>query len=142
MLTKRITFTDWNGQSRTQDFHFHLSKSELMEMKYSVNGGFDEYMKRIIETQDSRVIMQTMKDIILSAYGEKDIDGRRFRKSEEIKRSFYESPAYDELLNELLTGSDDAISEFINGIMPFTPAELEAAKNEAKKNGTLPFPEA
>ena len=32
MLKKTITYTDYNGNSRTEDFYFNLTKTELMKM--------------------------------------------------------------------------------------------------------------
>ena len=32
MLKKTITYTDYNGSERTEDFYFNLSKAEAMEM--------------------------------------------------------------------------------------------------------------
>ena len=32
MLKKTITYTDYNGVRRTEDFWFNLSKAEIMEM--------------------------------------------------------------------------------------------------------------
>ena len=35
MLKKTITYTDYNGSERTEDFYFNLSKAEIMEMELS-----------------------------------------------------------------------------------------------------------
>lgn len=50
------------------------------------------------------------------AYGVKSEDGRRFMKSEEISRSFMESPAYEILFEELVT-NDKAAADFVNAVM-------------------------
>ena len=47
--------------------------------------------------------MEFFEDLIKKAYGVKSEDGRRFMKSEEISRSFMESPAYEILFEELVT---------------------------------------
>ena len=44
--------------------------------------------------------MEFFEDLIKKAYGVKSEDGRRFMKSEEISRSFMESPAYEILFEE------------------------------------------
>lgn len=49
-------------------------------------------------------------------YGVKSEDGRRFMKSEEISRSFMESPAYEILFEELVT-NDKAAADFVNAVM-------------------------
>lgn len=35
MLKKTITYVDYNGTERTEDFYFNLTKAELMEMEMS-----------------------------------------------------------------------------------------------------------
>lgn len=52
----------------------------------------------------------------MKAYGVKSEDGRRFMKSEEISRSFMESPAYEILFEELVT-NDKAAADFVNAVM-------------------------
>ena len=36
MYTRTITYTDWNGIERTEEFRFNLTKAELMEMHAGV----------------------------------------------------------------------------------------------------------
>lgn len=52
----------------------------------------------------------------IDGYGVKSEDGRRFMKSEEISRSFMESPAYEILFEELVT-NDKAAADFVNAVM-------------------------
>ena len=42
MLKKTITYTDYNGAERTEDFYFNLSKAEITEMEMGVKGGLTE----------------------------------------------------------------------------------------------------
>ena len=117
MLKKTITYTDYFGEERTEDFFFNLSASELVEMETSVTGGFSSMIKGIVNAKDNPTIMKMFKQIILSAYGEKSEDGRRFVKSQEISKAFSETPAYTKLFLELVANETKA-SEFINSIMP------------------------
>jgi hypothetical protein len=117
MLKKKITYPDYNGVERTEDFYFNLSEAELMEMEMSTNGGLAETIQRIVDAQDSQAIIKIFKDLILKAYGEKSPDGKRFVKSDEIATGFSHTPAYSILFMELATNADKA-SEFVNGIMP------------------------
>ena len=39
MLKKSITFTDFNGDERTEDFYFHLSESNMMELSVTYKDG-------------------------------------------------------------------------------------------------------
>ena len=117
MLKKTITYNDYNGVERTEDFYFNLTKAEVLEMEMSATGGLAEWIKRVVAAQDQPAIIKLFKDLILKAYGEKSADGRRFMKSEELKDSFAQTEAYSILFMELATDADKA-SEFVNGIVP------------------------
>lgn len=117
MLKKTITYTDYNGTERVEDFYFNLSKAELTEMELSVSGGLTEMIKQIIAAKDTPTIIQVFKDLILKAYGEKTADGKRFVKSEEISNAFSQTEAYSNLFMELAT-DDEAAALFVNGLLP------------------------
>ena len=88
MLKKTITYEDYDGNKRTEDFYFNLSKAEIMEMELSVSGGMTQMLNRIVAERDGEKIIKTFKEIILKAYGEKSPDGKRFIKSEELSTAF------------------------------------------------------
>ena len=117
MLKKTITYTDYNGVERTEDFYFNLSKAEIMEMEMGTAGGFSEMMKNIIAAQDAPSIIKIFKDIVLKAYGEKSPDGKRFVKNEELSEAFSQTEAYSILFMELATDAE-AAANFVNGIVP------------------------
>ena len=117
MLKKTITYTDYNGVERTEDFYFYLSKADLMEMEMGTTGGFAEMIQKVVNAQDAPAIIKIFKDLILKAYGEKSPDGKRFIKSEEIATSFSQTEAYSQLFMELATNADEA-AKFVNGIIP------------------------
>lgn len=132
MLKKTITYTDYNGNDRTETFYFNLSKAELMEMQLGTTGGFDAMVQNIINAQDVPTLMTIFKEIILKAYGEKSADGKRFIKSEEISKAFSETEAYSNLYMELVTDSK-AAANFITGLVPKEigeKAKIEMAKTE------------
>ena len=130
MLKKTITFKDYNGVERTEDFYFNLTKAELTEMQYSAKGGLEEVISRIVKTQDTPQIIALFKDIIGRAYGQKSIDGRKFIKSQEILDDFTQTEAYSILFMELATDAEKAV-DFVNGIMPADIAEEASKKQKA-----------
>lgn len=117
MLKKTITYTDYNGSERTEDFYFNLSKAEIMEMEMSTSGGLAEMITKIVAAQDAPAIIKIFKELVLKAYGEKSPDGKRFVKSEEIATAFSQTEAYSQLFMELATDAD-AAAAFVNGIVP------------------------
>ena len=134
MLKKKVTYTDYNGVERTEDFYFNLSKAEIAEMELSTAGGFAEMIQKVIAAQDGPTIIKIFKDLVLKAYGEKSPDGKRFIKSDEIATAFTQTEAYSQIFMELATDAK-AASEFVNGIIPNDMAE-EVAKQQ-KNNPAL-----
>ena len=120
MLKKTITYTDFDGNERTEDFYFNLTKAEVAEMEMSTEGGLTNMLDRIISTKDSKRLIATFKDIILKSYGEKSLDGKRFVKSQELRDAFEQTEAYSELFMELVE-SAEASAAFVNGIVPSVP---------------------
>lgn len=117
MLKKTITYKDYDGNARTEDFYFNLTKAELMEMEMGTTGGLTQMVNKIVAEQETPKIVALFKDIILKAYGEKSPDGKRFIKSEEISTAFSQTEAYSDLFMELAT-NDGKAAEFINSIIP------------------------
>ena len=117
MLKKTIKYTDYNGETREEDFYFNLSKAEVTEMELSKEGGMSEYIKKISAAQNAPELIKLFKEIITKSYGEKSLDGKRFIKNKELTEAFTQTEAYSELFVELASNADEAV-KFINGIMP------------------------
>lgn len=117
MLKKTITYTDYDGNERTEDLYFNLSKAELMELEMSVDGGWAERMQKIVDSKDLPTLSRIFKDIILKSYGEKSADGRRFIKSERLSEAFAQTEAYSELFMELIS-KEGAAAEFMSKVIP------------------------
>lgn len=128
MLKKTITYTNFNGDTITEDFYFNLSKAEIMEMELSTNGGVENLITKIIKANDQAELIKLFKTFILKAYGEKSDDGRHFMKSPEISKKFECSEAYSELFMELVTNTNSA-NEFLTGIMPKIPGGVNIDPN-------------
>lgn len=127
MIKKSITYTDYNGVERKEDFYFNLTKAEIMEMEMSTAGGLAEMIEKIVAAQDAPAIIKIFKELVLKAYGEKSADGKRFIKSEEIATAFSQTEAYSILFMELATDAE-AAAAFVNGIVPADVAQQTAPK--------------
>lgn len=118
MLKKTITYNDYNGLSRTEEHYFNLSKGEIIELEASVKGGFMDSLKRAIKDEDTPELFRILKMLIVKAYGEKSIDGKRFeKKNGALAEAFLETEAYSTLLIELFS-SEKAAADFFNALMP------------------------
>lgn len=126
MLKKTVTYVDFNGDQVTEDLYFHLSKAEIVELELSQKGGLSEQLKRIVESEDGKAIISEFKNILLSSYGKRSEDGKRFIKTQALRDEFESSEAYSTIFMELVTDAGVA-AEFVQGIIPNDLAE-EAAK--------------
>lgn len=130
MIKKTITYSDFNGNERTEDFYFNLTKAEITKMELSTKGGLAEMIQRIVAAQDTPAIIEVFEDLIKRSYGVKTPDGRGFVKRAEDLEAFMATEAYSELFMELATDAD-AAAKFVNGVVPADMAKqaaLESAK--------------
>ena len=134
MLKKTITYVDYNGEERKEDFYFNLSKAEVMEMELSTTGGLAEMIQRIVAAKDAPAIIKIFKDLVLKAYGEKSPDGKRFMKVDDNGKPLYiafsQTEAYSQLFMELATDAD-AAAAFVTGIIPADMAKQISAQGGA-----------
>jgi hypothetical protein len=127
MLRRLVTYTDFDGESHTEEFYFNLSKAELIELEMSTEEGYDKTMKRIIAADNRTALIREFKKLILDSYGVKSADGKGFKKSAELRDEFEHTEAFSELFVELCTQAD-AASAFFTGLVP---ASLAAEVQEA-----------
>lgn len=132
MLKKTVTYTDFDGNERTEELYFNLTKAELMELQMSEIGGLEKRLRGIIMAQNGVEIMKFFKDIFLNSYGVKSPDGRRFIKNDEVRTDFEQTEAYSQLFMELVTDADK-MADFIKGVIPSDLAGQ--VDEEMKKNG-------
>lgn len=117
MLVKSITYTDYNGNERTEEFHFNLSNAEVAEMELSITGGLTNMINRVIAAQDNPTIMKIFKELIVKSYGVKSPDGKKFIKNEETINDFLQTEAYSILFMELCTDAQKAAA-FFKAVLP------------------------
>lgn len=131
MFKKTITYADFDGRTRTEDFYFNLTESELIDWQTTTEGGMLTRLQTIVNANDQHTIMKTFKEIIGKAYGEKSADGRRFVKSPEITEAFFQTAAFNVFYQELLK-DPNAGSDFINAILPPDLAKKLEEQDAAK----------
>lgn len=117
MIKKTITYEDFNGEKQTEDFYFHLTKSELLELELGFDGGLSAYLSKLTAETNPGAILAQFKKIVEVAYGTRSLDGKRFTKDPKETDAFMHGPAFDEFFMELVQ-SESAVVEFIMGIVP------------------------
>lgn len=128
MFTHKITYQDFNGVERTEDFHFHLSLPETTRIEAEIGKGLEEHTKELVANGDLGKLLGFLEDVILNAYGKKTTDGRSFQKSAAIRSEFEHSQAYAEFFEQLLT-TPDLARRFGAGV---------ADNGKSKKNSVSP----
>ncbi|MBQ0057447.1 MAG: hypothetical protein KBT20_07290 [Bacteroidales bacterium] len=133
MVKETITYVDYNGVERTEDYFFNLNKAEVIEMELSSETSLADRLTTIVNAKNRPAIVKVFKDILFKAYGEKSEDGKRFIKSDELSIAFSQTPAYEQLFMKLAT-NDVYAADFINKIVPeVSESEVAAAKAAAGK---------
>lgn len=114
MLKRTVTYTDFNGEERTEDAYFNFNKVEALKLSVKY-GDIQAYAKDLANGSDPAKIVDMIEDIIVTGYGERSSDGRSFVKTPEITARFKGSGAYAEIFEKMVTDVDYA-NEFAEGI--------------------------
>lgn len=118
MYIKTISWADWDGNERTEDFYFNLTKTELIKLQLRYPGGLVETADKLSKSEDKSKILDILDSLVMAAYGEKSADGRKFEKKDgQLAKEFASTGAYDALFMEMAT-VDGAMAEFIRNILP------------------------
>ena len=140
MYTKSITYTDFRGQQRTEEFSFNMTEVELMRWA-SMPGGYskDKVIEKMMSQEDNEALLDLVESLLKASYGEISLDGKRFVKTPEVQSKFFESNAYPAMFLMLATNAEEA-TRFFKEVFPDNIAEtlqkLKAA-NESR-NDTAP----
>lgn len=130
MIKKTISYVDFNGTQRNDDYYFHLSVPEATRFAARFGEqGWEAGIKKIIDSGDLREVLDLFEDIILTSYGQKSPDGRTFIKNKEMRENFSNSEAYAQLFEELIM-SPDAMTQFAKGIGMSTAQQLASKATE------------
>ncbi|MBP5598003.1 MAG: hypothetical protein J6Y02_21725 [Pseudobutyrivibrio sp.] len=135
MFKMTQTYTDYDGNEKTETFYFNLNKVEILEMEAEEDGGYSDMLKRVVASKDSKELMKLFKQLLLKSYGVKTEDGG-FAKSEELVKKFEQSAAYPEIFMALCTDAQKA-SDFVSYVMPLS----EQQRNELKDAKISELPE-
>jgi hypothetical protein len=134
MIKKTYTFTDYNGNERTEDYYFDLRQDELVKLEYSTKGGLSKKIETLIGTQDIPEIIKVFDEIIIASYGVKSPDGREFIKDEAITKAFMQTKGYEKLFMDFVTKEGFA-ADFFNNLIP--TEGITQVVNEKKEESNI-----
>lgn len=120
MLKKVVTYKDFDGEERTDEFYFNLTPAECTELQLSKEGGLSKLLSKIVTERNNEKLMEYFKKIILMSYGERTLDskGRIIHlKNDRLREEFQSSAAFSAIYMELAF-DDKAAADFVNGILP------------------------
>lgn len=117
MLKENVSYLDFDGVEQTETLYFNINRMELiaMQARYGKED-MAKYIERIIKEEDFGKIHDLLNDIVLTAYGKKSEDGKRFIKSEELKEEFRTSLAYEALIEKFFDDEGQTLGKFVQGI--------------------------
>lgn len=117
MLKQKVQYEDFDGATQVEDLYFNLNRMELIALQ-SRYGKEDmaAYIDKLVEDKDIEKVYEILNDIVLSAYGIRSEDGKRFLKSETIREEFKQSLAYDALIEDFHDETRKVLESFIVGI--------------------------
>lgn len=130
MICEPITYTDFDGVERTENFFFNLTEAEITEWGLSTEGGLAEYVQRIVDAKDQLQLVKLFKTVIAKSYGIKSPDGRKFMKSDAIFADFAATQAFSDFYMSLVTDTEKAL-KFINALAPNGKFAAKANANPA-----------
>ena len=116
MLKKKVTYLDFNDQEVTEEFYFNLTTPEVTKMIAKIGQDIDTYAEQLAKSGDHEGIIDFVEMLILTSYGVKSEDGKRFVKSKEARENFEYSAAYAELFEQLMTDPEQS-KAFGQGLM-------------------------
>ncbi len=129
MLKKTMTTVDFGGTTRTEDYYFNLTESEILEMQLNTEGGLAAMAKRIMDAKSQLELVALFKTLICKSYGVLSPDGRKFIKNQAVLDDFMATQAYSDLYMELAQNAEKA-ADFFNNILPESVRKLVEEKDE------------
>jgi hypothetical protein len=136
MLKRDITYENFDGETVTETFYFNLTKTEIIQLQFGYEGGLEAAIRKIIESEDNKGLIEEFQKIVLASYGVRSEDGKRFIKNEELREEFSQTAAYDALFMDLATNEDSA-ANFIKGVVP---KDLTVEMEKLARPGVVDIP--
>ena len=108
MLHKKVTYTNYNGEVVNEDVYFNLTTIELLRLEAKYEMSIPDKIKEVTDTLDYKGIITLFEDLLLTAYGVKSEDGRRFIKDPQATKEFEDSIVYAEIFEQIVLNPESA----------------------------------
>lgn len=117
MLKQKVKYEDFDGNIQDETLYFNLSRMELVALqgRYGKED-MAKYIDKLIEDKDLEKMYELLNDIVLTAYGVRSEDGKRFIKNEQIREEFVQSLAYEALIEDFHDETRKVLENFVTGI--------------------------
>ena len=117
MITREVTYIDYNGAEQTEKYYFDLTVPEMLELSFSSAGDIQSTLERLSNSRKVGEIFNIIQTLIFKSVGVKSDDGKRFVKNEEVLNDFKQSRGYESFLMKMMQDTDYA-SKFIEQLIP------------------------
>lgn len=117
MITREITYIDYNGDEQTEKYYFDLTVPEMLELSFSSAGDIQSTLERLSNSRKIGEIFNIIQTLIFKSVGVKSDDGKRFVKNEEVLNDFRQSRGYEAFLMKMMQDTGYA-SKFIEQLIP------------------------
>lgn len=118
MVSRTVTYVDFDGESKKKTLYFHLTKAEFVKMERNSNP-LSKRIKECVDEngkpKDIEKMLEVIETILLAAYGVREGEG--FRKTKELTEQFVSSEEYSQLFMDMLE-NPNIIVEIFKGITP------------------------
>ena len=117
MLKQQVKYEDFDGNTQTETLYFNLNRMELISFQKRYGSeNMENYINKLIEEKQIEPMYDLLNDFVLTAYGVKSEDGKRFIKNDEIREEFKQSLAYEALIEDFHDDSRKVLENFIAGV--------------------------
>ena len=117
MISKTITYEDFDGNQVTEQAYFHINETEIAEL-YSNFGEIGAMINQSMIEKNPSYFINAIRNLVRIAYGQKLPDGRFIKFDGEGRRLgdyFIGTEAFAELINGLSSEGSN-IQEFMMGM--------------------------
>lgn len=117
MLKQQVTYEDFDGNTQTETLYFNLNRMELISFQKRYGSeNMENYINKLIEEKQIEPMYDLLNDFVLTAYGVRSEDGKRFIKNDEIREEFKQSLVYEALIEDFHDDSRKVLENFIAGV--------------------------